>query len=457
MRRRRSARPAWARPEATISTLVPHRQGMRHGRHSRTRTCRRFCHHWVMSGVSGCRHGGEATPAPGHAEGRVRCGPQRAPEDGRLDPRGLPAAQVLRLRPAFAVDRLPDPVPPPEADVVVRVDQLDVRDPATGQAPDDRLGGPHAGVPGRRAGHRQRPAVVADSLDAVADGVDVGVRDRPHRAIDHDPTGLGDLQPGGGGDRADDEPRRPHRRVGRQDGPVIAQHPSGFDGFDLRVLDDCDTQPLARAAQVAPGPRGEPGTQLTARDERHRQVRSGFGDLRGGLDAGQPVPHDRHACAFAPPARAAQAVQTLAQAQRRGPGGDVEGVLRHPGDAAVVAPAAERVHQRVVTDHAAAVGVGHGDNPALGVDSADPGHAQPDPRAREDVGEFRCLDLPAGRELVPSQPLMEVRHGVDHGDLGVRRGAGEIPGDEGSGVAGAEDDDAVLHVSLLSVRLLSVS
>ena len=30
---------------------------------------------------------------------------------------------------------------------------------------------------------------------------------------------------------------------------------------------------------------------------------------------------------------------------------------------------------------------GDGDGPALGVDGGDPGHAQPDPRAREDVGE----------------------------------------------------------------------
>lgn len=39
---------------------------------------------------------------------------------------------------------------------------------------------------------------------------------------------------------------------------------------------------------------------------------------------------------------AAQAVQAIAQAQRRGPGGDVEGVLGHVGDAVVVAVAAER-------------------------------------------------------------------------------------------------------------------
>ncbi len=134
-------------------------------------------------------------------------------------------------------------------------------------------------------------------------------------------------------------------------------------------------------------------------------------------------------------------------------------MLGHAGDAVVGDVAAERVEKRVVAELAAAVGVGHGDDLALGVDGGDTGQAQPYPRAREDVGELRSLDLLAGRELVQPQPLDEVRLSVDHGDLGVRRGqpAGQVPGHVGPGIAGAEDDDAVLHVLLLSVRLLSVS
>ena len=112
-------------------------------------------------------------------------------------------------------------------------------------------------------------------------------------------------------------------------------------------------------------------------------------------------------------------VQALAQAQRRGPAGDVEGVLGHAGDAVVGDGAAERVEKRVVAELAAALGVGHGDGPALGVDGGDPRQAQPDPRAREDVGELRSREVLAGRELVQPQPLDEVGLGVDDGDLGV--------------------------------------
>ncbi len=181
-----------------------------------------------------------------------------------------------------------------------------------------------------------------------------------------------------------------------------------------------------------------------------------LGDLGGGLDAGQPVADDQHTPALVPPA---QAVQALAQAQRRGPAGDVEGVLGHAGDAVVGDVAAERVEKRVVTELVAAVGAGHGDGLALGVDGGDTGQAQPYPRAREDVGELWSLNLPAGRELVQPQPLDEVRLGVDDGDPGVRRGqpAGQVPGRVGPGIARAEDDDVVLHVLLLSVRLLLVT
>ena len=189
------------------------------------------------------------------------------------------------------------------------------------------------------------------------------------------------------------------------------------------------------------GPGGELGAQLSAGDERYRQAGPGFGDLGGGLDAGQPVPDDQHIPAVT------QTVQALAQAQRRRTTGDVEGVLGHAGNTVVGDGAAERVDKRVVAELAVAVGVGYGDDLALGVDGGDTGQAQPYPGAREDVGELRSLDLLPGRELVQPHPLHEVRLGVDHGDLGVLRGqsAGQVPGRESPGVAGAEDDDAVLQ------------
>lgn len=204
-------------------------------------------------------------------------------------------------------------------------------------------------------------------------------------------------------------------------------------------------------AHVAACSGRERGAQLAAGDQRHRHARPGFGDLGGGLDAGQPVADDQHASSPVPPA---QAVQSLAQAQRGGPAGDVEGVLGHAGDAVVGGVAAERVEKRVVAEFAAALGVSHGDDLPLGVDGDDTCQAQPYPRAREDVGELWSLDLSAGRELVQPQPLDEVRLGVDHSDVGIRRGqsTGQGPGHVGPGIAGADDDDAVLHVSLLSVR-----
>ncbi|WP_049562120.1 hypothetical protein [Nonomuraea sp. SBT364] len=129
------------------------------------------------------------------------------------------------------------------------------------------------------------------------------------------------------------------------------------------------------------------------------------------------------------------AVQALAQAQRRGPGGDVEGMLGHTGNAMAGDVAAERVHQRVIAelpDNGVGVAAtGHGDDLTLGIDGGDTGQAQPDPRAREDVSEHVSPDLVTGRQLVQPQPLDEDRHGID--------------------------DDAVLHVSLLPVHVLPVN
>jgi hypothetical protein len=45
---------------------------------------------------------------------------------------------------------------------------------------------------------------------------------------------------------------------------------------------------------------------------------------------------------------------------------------------------------------------------------------------------------------------MEFWQGIDSNDLGVRWGqlSGEVPGHEGPGIAGSEDDYAVVHLSL---------
>jgi hypothetical protein len=60
--------------------------------------------------------------------------------------------------------------------------------------------------------------------------------------------------------------------------------------------------------------------------------------------------------------------------------------------------------------------------------------------------------LPGG-ELVVADAFDEVGVGVDDGDQDVPpvEPAGEAAGGVGAGVAGAEDDDAVLHDPLLSV------
>ena len=134
---------------------------------------------------------------------------------------------------------------------------------------------------------------------------------------------------------------------------------------------------------------------------------------------------------------------TLVAAKRRGPAGDVEGVLGDTGDAVVGDGAAERVEEGVVGEFAV---IGD-DGPAFDVDRFDARQTQPYPGAGEHVGQRAPLEILAGRELVEAYPLDEVGLGVDDGDLRVGgvEAAGQAPGREGPGVAGAEDDDAVLH------------
>jgi hypothetical protein len=100
------------------------------------------------------------------------------------------------------------------------------------------------------------------------------------------------------------------------------------------------------------------------------------------------------------------------------------------------------------------VRVDDGDGPAVGVDSADLGEFHLDARAREHLVEGADLELLADRELVHPDAFDEVGLGVDEGDgdVCVVQPLGEAPGGDGSGVAGSEDDDAVLHFLLLSAR-----
>jgi len=192
--------------------------------------------------------------------------------------------------------------------------------------------------------------------------------------------------------------------------------------------------------------------QLAAGDQRHRQAGPRLGELGGRLDAGKPVADDQHSRAFTVPF---QVVQTLAETQRRRPARDVEGVLGHARDTAVGDLAAERIEHRVVTQLTAALCVSHGDELTLRVDGGDSAEAQPYPGAGKGVGKLRSLDLLAGREPVQLQPLDEVRLGVDHGDLDVRPGqpTGQVPSHVRPGITSPENDDAVLHLLLLSARL----
>lgn len=133
------------------------------------------------------------------------------------------------------------------------------------------------------------------------------------------------------------------------------------------------------------------------------------------------------------------------------------------GDAVVGPAAAEGVDEGVVREflgghgalgafRAAGAGRGDGDGPAVDVDGGDPAEPHRDARAREHLGEGPGLELLPGRELVQPDAFHEVGFGVDEGegDVLAAQPPGEASGGDGSGVAGSEDDDAVLHVLLLS-------
>src|SRR5919197_611931 len=84
------------------------------------------------------------------------------------------------------------------------------------------------------------------------------------------------------------------------------------------VASDARAVPSAHSTRVA----STASTLMCSRTvtPSRSQARPGFGDLGGGLDAGQPVADDQHPPVLVPPA---QAVQVLAQAQRRRTTGDV--------------------------------------------------------------------------------------------------------------------------------------
>src|SRR4051812_44329233 len=140
-------------------------------------------------------------------------------------------------------------------------------------------------------------------------------------------------------------------------------------------------------------------------------------------------------------------VEALAQPQRRARACHVVGVLGNPGDAVVRGRAAEGVDEGVVGDLVSAVLVDERDDLAVGVQGGDACQSDVHARARIHVAQRSRREVFPGRELVHPDALDELGGRVDNGDLDVVRvqPPGEAPGGAGSGVSGAEDDDAVLH------------
>ncbi len=209
---------------------------------------------------------------------------------------------------------------------------------------------------------------------------------------------------------------------------------------------DGDAELAEDLPQVPAALGGEPVAEFAAGGEGDVQVRAGLGDLGRGLQAGEPAADHDHGLS------GVQAGQALAQPQCPGTAGDLVGVLGDTGDALVVPAAAEGVHEGVVLQLLGlrlprAVRVDDGDGPAVDVDAGDLRELQFDAGAREHLAEGPGPEILAGRELMHPDPLDEVGLGVDEGDGDVFtvQPPGEAAGGDGSGVAGSEDDDAVLH------------
>ncbi|GAB3806922.1 hypothetical protein GCM10027605_36010 [Micromonospora zhanjiangensis] len=242
--------------------------------------------------------------------------------------------------------------------------------------------------------------------------------------------------------RVDREAGGPHRHRGRDGPPVGGADPVGLDAGDVDVLVRGDAEPAEDLPQVPAALGREPVTEVATGDEGDLQVGAGLGDLGRRLHAGQAAADDGHRL----PGR--QRRQPLAQPEGTGPAGEFVGVLGDTGDAVGAPAAAEGVDEGVVRQLAGAVLVGDGDGPAVHVDAGDPGDPYVDTGAGEHPGQRPGLELLADRQLVHPDPLHEVGFGVDEGDGDVRavQSSGEATGGEGSGVTGAEDDDAVRHV-----------
>ncbi len=203
-----------------------------------------------------------------------------------------------------------------------------------------------------------------------------------------------------------------------------------------------DAEPAEDLVQVPAALGREPVAEVAAGGEGDVEVRAGLGDLGRRLQAGETAADHDHGLS------GVQGGQALAQPERSGAGGDLVGVLGGAGDALVVPAAAEGVHEGVVRQLLGAVRVEDGDGPAVDVDAGDLRELQFDAGAREHLAEVPGPEVLAGRELVHPDALDEVGLGVDEGDGDVfaAQPLGEPPRGDGSGVSGAEDDDAVLHV-----------
>lgn len=228
-------------------------------------------------------------------------------------------------------------------------------------------------------------------------------------------------------------------------------------GRDGGVLVRRDAEGGEDLPQVATAPGGEPVAEATARRERHVQVRAGLGDLGRGLQPGEPAADHDHG----PPGL--QPRQAFAQPERARPTGDLVGVLHDTGDVLRVPGAAEGVDEGVVRQFTGAVRTGDGDGLAVGVHAGDPRDPHVDPGVREHLVERPGPEVLADGELVHPDPFDEVGFGVDEGDGRVlaAQSPGKATGGDGSGVSGAQDDDAVprgvLHDVLPCLRPLRAS
>jgi hypothetical protein len=273
------------------------------------------------------------------------------------------------------------------------------------------------------------------------------VRHRAHGPVDDDLAGAGDVQGGGLCDRVDGETRGPHGDRGREGRSAGGGDAVGLDGGDGGVLVDGDAEPVEDRAQMPGALAREPVAEAAAGGEGDVEVRAGLGDLGHRLHAGETAADHDHGLP------GGQAGEAFTQPERSGPAGDLVGVFGGAGHALVVPAAAEGVHEGVVGQFlhpfpgALRTGGGDGDGLAVHVEAGDLSLLQCDAGALEHLAERAGREVLADGELVHPDALDEVGLGVDEGDGDVLavQSLGDAPGGGGSGVAGSEDDDAVLH------------